>query len=118
MVEQALSLTTPYPTSKGVHSPGGTFVLAGPQAARANLPEAWELALVPSLFPKPLNQHIPGAARQTPPRWPTPLSPLLPGLLLRLVQEGWLPCGHGHTSSVPGHVLFLPSVAWSLVVVG
>lgn len=85
MVEQALSLTTiPYPTSQGVHSPGGTFVLAGPQAALANLPEAWGLALVPSLSPKPLNQHIPEAAKQTPPPWPTPLSPCLPGLLLRL----------------------------------
>lgn len=77
MVEQALSLTTtPYPTSKGVRSPRRTFVLAGPQAAPTNLlPEAWGLALVPSLSPKPLNQHIPEAAQQTPPPWPTPLFP-------------------------------------------
>lgn len=111
MVGQALpSPPRTYLTSKVVHSSGGNSVVAGPQAAQANLPEAWVLTLVLSLSPKPLSQHIPEAATQTPPPpWPTPLSPLLPGQLLRLVQEGWLPCGH---------VLFLPLVAWPVVVVG
>lgn len=102
MVGQALPLTTAgYHTSKGVHSTDGTFVLAGPQAAQANLVlQARGLASVPSLSPKPLSQHIPEAAKQTPspmahPSFPTPA---------RLVQEGCLPCGHRHTSSVPGHV--------------
>lgn len=74
MVGQALPLTTKrYPTSKVVHSSGGNFVLAGPQAAQANLPEAWGLASVLSLSPKPLSQHIPEAAKQTPlPHSPPP----------------------------------------------
>lgn len=43
-----------------------TCVSAGPQAAQAHLPEAWVLTLVLSLSPKPLSQHIPEAAKQTP----------------------------------------------------
>lgn len=58
--------TVHYHTSKGVHGHGGTFVLAGPQAAQDNLPEAWELLSVPSLSPKSLSQHIPEATKQTP----------------------------------------------------
>lgn len=66
MVGQARPLiTTLYPTSKVVHRSGGNFVLAGPQAAQANLPEAWGLASVLSLSPKPLSQHIPEATKQT-----------------------------------------------------
>lgn len=85
MVGQALPLTTMcYHTSKGVHGHGGTFVLAGPQAAQDNLPEAWELLSVPSLSPKSLSQHIPEATKQTPSLMAYPSS-LLPGLLLRLV---------------------------------
>lgn len=77
MVARALSLTaTPCPTSTGVHSPRRTLVLAGPQAAQADLPEAWGLALVPSLSPKPLNQHIPQAAKQTPPPVAHPSFPI------------------------------------------
>lgn len=101
MVGQALPLTTAgYHTSQGVHSTEGTFVLAGPQAAQANRLRVWGLASDPSLSPKPLSQHIPEAAKQTPspmalPSFPAPA---------RLVQEGCLPRGHRHTSSVPGHV--------------
>lgn len=66
MVGQARPLiTTLYSTSKVVHHSGGNFVLAGPQAAQANLPEAWGLASVLSLSPKPLSQHIPEATKQT-----------------------------------------------------
>lgn len=68
MVGQALpSPPRTYLTSKVVHSSGGNSVVAGPQAAQANLPEAWVLTLVLSLSPKPLSQHIPEAATQTPP---------------------------------------------------
>lgn len=67
MVGQALPLSAMrYHTSKGVHGHGGTFVLAGPQAAQDNLPEAWELLSVPSLSPKLLSRHIPEATKQTP----------------------------------------------------
>lgn len=38
----------------------------GPKLLQANLPEAWGLASVPSLSPKPLSQHIPEAAKPTP----------------------------------------------------
>lgn len=84
------------------------------------MPKAWGLASAPlpdSRTTKSAHSRSSQADPPPSPR-PTPCPLLLPGLLLRLVQEGWLPRGHGHTSSVPGHVFVWALAAWPVVVVG
>lgn len=90
----------------------------GPKLPRLICLKPGDLPQPPSLTPESRSQHIPEAAKQTAPPRPTPCPLVLPGLLLRLVQEGWLPRGHGHTSSVPGHVFIWALAAWPVVVVG